>query len=234
MIFCITICFINIILSNLFYEVKITNETLKEESKSKLKFTKIIFLLIALYGLFYASISIGQTNSKLFMQYDMSNFLHTEQISIYLSIILAVSRLSRTVSNLLFIKIYKKLRNDILKLLQTTLLSAFSLMLIGHFVGNGIFGIIIMALGFFLFLAIRDPFGNSIRKICFDNTEHQNHDKIVVYLSLSRKIGEVFFSGLVAMILTKFSYVYVMTFMLIVAVMYVFIINKINKLLKVK
>lgn len=232
MIFCMTVCFINIILSNFFYEVKTNNEILKE--KSKFKFSKILFLLTALYGLFYASIAIGQTNSKLFMQYDMSNFLNTDSIAIYLSIILALSRLSRTVSNLVFMKVYKKLKNDIVKLLQATLLSAFALMLIGHFVGKGMLGIIIMALGFFLFLAIRDPFDNSIRKICFDNSEQQNHDKIIVYLSLSRKIGEVFFSGIIAMILTKFSYVYVMIFMLIVAVMYIFIINSINKLLKVK
>ena len=232
MIFCMTVCFINIILSNFFYEVKTNNEILNE--KSKFKFSKILFLLTALYGLFYASISIGQTNSKLFMQYDMSRFLNTESIAIYLSIILALSRLSRTLSNLVFMKVYKKLKNNIVKLLEATLLSAFTLMLIGHFVGNGMLGIIIMALGFFLFLAIRDPFDNSIRKICFDNSEQQNHDKIIVYLSLSRKIGEVFFSGIIAMILTKFSYVYVVIFMLIVAFMYIFIINNINKLLKEK
>ena len=118
----------------------------QNSSIDKFKFSKILFLLTALYGLFYASISIGQTNSKLFMQYDMSNFLNKERIAIYLSIILALSRLSRTVSNLVFMKVYKKLKNNIVKLLQATLLSAFTLMLIGHFVGNGMLGIIIMVL----------------------------------------------------------------------------------------
>ena len=232
MIFCMTVCFINIILSNFFYETKTSDEIL--EDKSKIKFSKTVILLIVLYGLFYASIAIGQTNSKLFMQYDMSSFLHTEQIAIYLSIILTLSRLSRIISNLLFIKVYNKLKNNIMKLLELILLTAFALMLIGHFVGNGIIGIIIMSLGFYLFLGIRDPFGNYVIKICFDNSKQQVHDKVIVCLSLSRKIGELFFSGVIAIILTKFSYVYVMVFMLIVAFLYTFIIKKINKLLKVK
>lgn len=232
MIFCMGVCFINIILSNFFYEANTYSEPIKDNSK--IKFSKIIILLIVLYGLFYASISIGQTNSKLFMQYDMSSFLNTEQIAIYLSIIITLSRLSRTVSNLLFMKVYNKLKNNIINLLEAVLLIAFTLMLIGHYIGNGIIGIIIMSLGFYLFLAIRDPFGNCVRKMCFDNSEQQDHDKVIVYLSLSRKIGELFFSGVIALILTKFSYVYVMTFMLIVAFMYIFIINKITKLLKTK
>ena len=82
MIFCLTICFINIIVSNFFYEAKIKEQYSNE--KSSFRFSKLLFLIIALYGLFYASVSVGQTNSKLFMQYDMSNFLSTDKIAIYL------------------------------------------------------------------------------------------------------------------------------------------------------
>lgn len=231
MLFCLTICFINIIVSNFFYEVKIKNETINENSN--FKFSKLLFLIIVLYGLFYASVSVGQTNSKLFIQYDMSKFLNTERVAIYFSIVISISRVARTVADMLFIRIYNKMKDNIIILLETGLLATFVLMLTGHFIGNGMRGIIIMALGFFIFLAIRDPFDNYMRKICFDNCEVQNHDRAIVYLSLSRKIGEVLFSGIIAMILTRFNYVYAMTFMLIMSFMYIFFITKIRRLLKI-
>ena len=126
------------------------------------------------------------------------------------------------------------MKNNIIILLEVALLSTFILMLAGHFIGNGMIGIIIMSFGFFTFLSIRDPFDNYMRKICFENCEVQNHDRAIVYLSLSRKIGEVLFSGIIAMILTRFNYVYVMIFMLVIALLYIFIISKIRNLLKVK
>ena len=232
MIFCLIICFINIIVSNFFYEAKIEGQYTNE--KSSFRFSKLLFLIIALYGLFYASVSVGQTNSKLFMQYDMSNFLSVDKIAIYLSIFISLSRVVRTVSDMLFLKVYNKMKNNIIILLEVALLTTFILMLVGHFIGNGMLGIIIMSFGFFTFLAIRDPFDNYMRKICFDNCEVQNHDRAIVYLSLSRKIGEVLFSGIIAMILTRFNYVYVMIFMLMIAFLYIFIISKIRNLLKVK
>lgn len=232
MIFCLIICFINIIVSNFFYEAKIEGQYTNE--KSSFRFSKLLFLIIALYGLFYASVSVGQTNSKLFMQYDMSNFLSVDKIAIYLSIFISLSRVVRTVSDMLFLKVYNKMKNNIIILLEVALLTTFILMLVGHFTGNGMLGIIIMSFGFFTFLAIRDPFDNYMRKICFDNCEVQNHDRAIVYLSLSRKIGEVLFSGIIAMILTRFNYVYVMIFMLMIAFLYIFIISKIRNLLKVK
>lgn len=232
MIFCLIICFINIIVSNFFYEAKIEGQYTNE--KSSFRFSKLLFLIIALYGLFYASVSVGQTNSKLFMQYDMSNFLSVDKIAIYLSIFISLSRVVRTVSDMLFLKVYNKMKNNIIILLEVALLTTFILMLVGHFIGNGMFGIIIMSFGFFTFLAIRDPFDNYMRKICFDNCEVQNHDRAIVYLSLSRKIGEVLFSGIIAMILSRFNYVYVMIFMLMIAFLYIFIISKIRNLLKVK
>lgn len=232
MIFCLIICFINIIVSNFFYEAKIEGQYTNE--KSSFRFSKLLFLIIALYGLFYASVSVGQTNSKLFMQYDMSNFLSVDKIAIYLSIFISLSRVVRTVSDMLFLKVYNKMKNNIIILLEVALLTTFILMLVGHFIGNGMLGIIIMSFGFFTFLAIRDPFDNYMRKICFDNCEVQNHDRAIVYLSLSRKIGEVLFSGIIAMILSRFNYVYVMIFMLMIAFLYIFIISKIRNLLKVK
>lgn len=232
MIFCLIICFINIIVSNFFYEAKIEGQYTNE--KSSFRFSKLLFLIIALYGLFYASVSVGQTNSKLFMQYDMSNFLSVDKIAIYLSIFISLSRVVRTVSDMLFLKVYNKMKNNIIILLEVALLTTFILMLVGHFIGNGMLGIIIMSFGFFTFLAIRDPFDNYMRKICFDNCEVQNHDRAIVYLSLSRKIGEVLFSGIIAMIITRFNYVYVMIFMLMIAFLYIFIISKIRNLLKVK
>lgn len=232
MILCIGVCFINIIICNFFYEVKSEENT--EKKTQNFKFSKILILIILLFGLFYSAISIGQTNSKLFMQSDMNKFLETEQIAIYLSIFITISRIARMAANILFMKVYKKIKNSMLELLEIGLVCAFVLLLLGHFIGNGMIGIIVMALGFFMFLAIRDPFNTFMRKICFDNCKQENHDKAIIYLTLSRKIGDVIFSGIVAMILTKFDYVFVMTFMLVITFMYMFLIRKINKLISTK
>ena len=85
-----------------------------------------------------------------------------------------------------------------------------------------------------MFLAVRDPFDNYMRKLCFENCEEENHDKVIVYLSLSRKIGEILFSGVISMILLKWSYACAISFMLLVVILYLVIIYKISIANRVK
>ena len=73
-------------------------------------------------------------------------------------------------------------------------------------------GIWIMAIGFFIFLFIRDPFDNYMRKLLFEHSSELIHDKIINYLNLSRKILSLIYSLIVAVILIKLNYVYVIVF----------------------
>ena len=92
MILCISFCVLSVILSNFLYEYK-NNENDELKEKQKLSITKLIFLILLLYASLYATIDLGQSNSKLFIQYKLSSFLEISKVSIYLSIIIAISRM---------------------------------------------------------------------------------------------------------------------------------------------
>ena len=233
MAICMIICFINILLTFLFYEAPIDYE--KEETKNqKHNFSKLVLLMFALYGLFYAMIALGQKNSKLFIQQDLQEFLSLDKVAIYMSVIIFISRLSRLTSNLVFLKVYNKLKNKTLLLLEILLTTSFALLLIGNFVGRNMIGIIIMAIGFFTFLLIRDPFDTYMRKTLFANSESKNHDKIINYITLSRKVFSLIYGIIVSTMLLKLNYVYVMTLLLVLSGLFIGLVVKIYRLLEKK
>ena len=104
MIICILFCINNFILSFFIYEVK--KEEVKQISNEKFNFTKTILFILLLYAFLYTAIEIGQVNTKLFLQYNMSEFLEPSKVVISLSIILSISRIVRTISDFFFDKIY--------------------------------------------------------------------------------------------------------------------------------
>ena len=235
MAICLVICFINIILTIFIYEVPVDNlEESKEYKLDSKFFTKMVILMILLYGLFYAMIDCGQKNSKLFIQFDLQNLFQLDKVAIYMGVFIFISRVARLSSNLLFLKTYDKLndklKNKMLFLLEGGLALAFLLLLIGHFVGK-IYGVYIMSLGFFLFLTVRDPFDNLMRKTLFENSREDVHDKIVNYINVCRKIFTLIYSTIIAFMLVKLSYVYVMSLLLLTTLFFLIIVIKIYNLI---
>lgn len=226
MIICIIVCFLNFILSHLIYEVDVNPQEVSIK-KEKFKLNKILFLIILLYGSFYAAISMGQENSKLFMQNNMEQFLSLDRVVIYLSYFIIISRIIRLISNSVFLKVYDKLKDKIIYLIGFSLIFAFVLLLLGNIIGKGMIGIIIMGIGFMIFLAIRDPFENYMRTILLENCAEKFHDISIVYIALSRKIGNLILSGAISVILLTKSYEYVMIFLMILSIIYIGLIRKI-------
>ena len=226
MIICMTICFINILLTYFIYEVPIIKEEEKKDNK-KISLNKSIIYMILLYGLFYALIATGQKNSKLFIQINMQDFLSLNKVAIYMSIFIFISRITRLTSNLVFIKVYNQLKNKTIYLLELLLISAFTLLLTGNFIGRNMIGIWTMAIGFFLFLLIRDPFDTYLRKLLFDNSKEEIHDKIVNYITLSRKIFSLLYIMIISIMLVNLNYVYVMSLLLVIAISLIILIKKI-------
>lgn len=226
MIICIVVCFFNFVLSHLIYEVDTRIQDTNVE-REKFKFNKVLFLIILLYGSFYATIAMGQENSKLFMQNNMEQFLSLDKVAIYLSYFIIVSRIIRLISDSVFLKVYNRFKDRIIYIMGFGLICAFTLLLLGNLIGKGMIGIIIMTVGFILFLAIRDPFDNYMRTITFENCNEKFHDISIVYLSLSRKIGELFISGAISVILLTKSYEYVMIFLAILSIIYIGLMKKI-------
>ena len=91
-----------------------------------------------------------------------------------------------------------------------------------------------MALGFFMFLFIRDLFDNFMRKMLFENSSEKVHDKIVNYINLTRKIFTLIYSTIVASMLIKLNYVYVMSLLLILSISFIVIIYKVYRLVREK
>ena len=146
-----------------------------------------------------------------------------------MSIFIFISRIARLTSNLIFMKIYNKVKNNMLFILETFLMLSFCFLLIGNFINNMI-GVWIMAIGFFIYLLIRDPFDNYMKKTLFEHSSELVHDKIINYLNLARKVCSLIYSSMVALILLKLNYVYVMSLLLIISIMFMLLIIKINNL----
>lgn len=231
MILCIIFCINNVILSNFIYEVK-DNQQNKIEIK-KFKFTKIIILILIIFALLYAVIDMGQNNTILFMQYNMSDFLTQNKVAIYITIIIAISRFIRVVANYLFTRV-KKINDKLLYEIGLFVVLSYLLILLGNFIGHGMIGVSIIALGFFIFLAVRDPFENYMRNLMLDNCDTVYHEKAIIYLSLFREIGKFAISTLITLLLLKLEMPYIMLFLLIMAVLNIFIIRKIYNLVNSK
>ena len=226
----LTICFINILLTYFIYEVPTSEEN--EITSETNKFKNNVILLILLYGLFYSMIACGQKNSKLFIQLNMQEFLSLDKVAIYMGIFIFISRICRLVSNIGFVKIYNKLKNKTLFLLELLLCLSFSLLLVGNYIGYNMSGVCVMAIGFFIYLLIRDPFDTYVRKTLFSLTKEKEHDKVINYITLSRKIFSLIYGLFVSALLIKMNYVIVMSVLLALSISFIIIITKINKSLK--
>lgn len=162
-IFC---AFINVILMNF---LTCDNDE-KEAPTYKVKINKIIIFVLIFYGLIYSSIEIAQTNTKLIMQFNMEEFLNNNKTVLYFSFILFLSRVFRVIGNLLFLKIFKILKNKMSIILNVSLLISLSLILFGDLYRHGFVGIILVALGFVILLLLRDPTQNYSKTLLLNSS----------------------------------------------------------------
>ncbi|HIT38080.1 MAG TPA: hypothetical protein IAB59_06365 [Candidatus Onthousia faecipullorum] len=234
MIGCLIFCVINLFLVNFLYEVKTPNEKVIKKDIRKVKITHLVFLLLLLFAVCYSIIDLGQSNSKLFIQYKLNSFLSLENVSIILTIIISVSKIVRVLANYFFLTIYEKYKSKVLSIIGYSLLISFTLILIGNFLPFKMFGIILMSIGFCVFLAIRDPFDNYIKELLLDNTNPSDHEVMMNKLNFTRKIGKLIISSLITLILLKDNLTYVMVFLLGLSCFSLVMVYEIYKILKKK
>jgi len=164
----------------------------------------ILVMIILSNALFYSIIKMGQNNSKLFMQYDFQEILSIEMVTYYLSIIVFISRIVRLGGNILFGKLFIKIKDNISKILTILLALAFSLLIIGHFIEfNFILKVIVMSLGFFLILAIRDSFQVYIEDVALKVSKKYEHQEIMIKIEVCRKLVTLIMSIIFTLILIK-------------------------------
>ena len=164
-----------------------------------------IIIAVLMGAAVFSAISNLQKNSKLFIQQNMYSYLTTAKISVYFSIIITVSRISRLVTNHWFLRSFRKKGYTLIYWLSGALISAIVLLLIGNILPNGI-STVIMSCGFWIILSIRDPMDNIFRKFLFDISLSEDRKQNMSLMGIFRKVFSLIFSLSVSRLLIMYDY----------------------------
>ncbi len=230
MIICIIICINNFIMAHFICEADVKQETKK--SNKKIKLTKIIITSIIVYGLLYGTIAICQTNDKLFMQYQFQKYLSLENVALMLSFIVFLSRISRLLANIFFVKIYAKLKDRTIYLINITLIISVFLFILGSLIPLPVLSSILMTIGFILLLALRDPTENILSNILLQNTTKEDKEQVTLYFQFARRLIVFIISSIATLILTKYELIHLYYLIFTFTIIYLFVTAKLLNLLK--
>lgn len=213
--------------SFLYYEAKGNDELEINKGKKKLKMTPLIFYILLSNAIFYSIIKMGQNNSKLFMQYDFQKFLSIEMVTYYITTIVFLSRIVRLVGNVIFGKLYIKIKDKMSVILTICLALSFLLLITGHFVdSNFVCKVIIMSFGFFLILAIRDSFQTYIEDVALTISNKEEQQEIIIKIEVYRRLGTLILSTIFTLILLKYELIVIEIILLILSIIEIYINKK--------
>ncbi len=235
MYLCIMFCVITFIMSFYLKDISANDKQNKEEKalKQKIKISKIIFTVLFFYGIFQALIDIGQGNSKLLIQYELTNIYDVTLTATYLSVIITISRIARIVGNITFGKLYTKCKDKISMILCTMIILSFTLLTIGYFFNyNVLIKFVLMAIGFCIILAIRDSFRLYIYDLALKISTQKERQAVTIYLEFARRVGSTIVSLIATAILTKVTLIYVIICLLMLAVIELVLSIRIYKMIK--
>lgn len=233
----LVIYFIMFIISFKFYEVQEkednNSEEIKKDKDKKIELTSTIFFVVLSNAIFFSIIKMGQNNSKLFMQYDFQKVLSIEMVTYYITIIVFISRIARILGNMIFGKLYLKIKDKMSMVLTFLECMSFALLILGHFIEfNFILKVIIMSSGFFLILAIRDSFQVYIEDTALKITKKDEQQKIMIDIEVYRKLGQLLLSGAFTLILIKYELIVIEFILLILSIIEITVNKKMCKNLK--
>ncbi len=164
-------------------------------------------------------INIGQSNSKLFIQYGLTESFGIESAATILSLIIVCSRITRVLGNFCFNKVYFKIKDNIFLLLSIMEVIAFACICIGNLiVFSNVIKFVVMTIGFCIILGIRDQFKIYIQDVILKNSRQVEQQKIFSYMEFFRSVIATVFSFCVSIALTKVNLVYVIYGLLVLAI----------------
>lgn len=127
-------------------------------------------------------------------------------VTYLITVIVFISRIVRIIGNIIFDKLYLKIKDKMSMVLTILEFMAFALLIIGHFIGfNFILKVIVMSAGFFLILAIRDSFSIYIEDTALKITKQDEQQKIMINIETYRKLGQLLLSVVFTLILMKYE-----------------------------
>lgn len=230
-LFCI-ICFVlsfNIADYSEFNKIKKTSSV---SQKAKINLSGFLIIVIVSYGLFVPIANSGQSNGKLFIQQELLLNFDVEKTSLILGAILCISRIVRVFSNILFNKIYKKLRDKVCGLLAIMLLFSILFMVLGFYIKNNlILKFLIMSIGYIIILFIRDPFVAYMQNLVLSNSNNENQQFLLTKMNLARMIMRAIMSLAFSMVLVKCPLITVISILLILAILETFVSIRIYRMI---
>ncbi len=234
MYLCIVICLIATVMYFYMKDVSSSNVTKRVKRNNKINLPSIIWSILISYCIFYGIISASQTNSKLLIQYELSDVYDISKVSIYLSIIVAFSRVARLASNIIFHKVYSKIKDKSIIILSSMLFSAFIFIILGYFIDIEVIKFVMMSIGFCIILGVRDPFRLYIQDTILKLASKEDSQAAMSYMQFARKIGTTICSLVISAVLLKWSMIYVMFGIGALALIEIFVNIKLYKILSCK
>ena len=193
---CLSYSIIGLILS-LIYDDNTAKQTEKPaEIKLFSLFKNRIMLLLMLINIFgVGTYAFLQSQSTLLIQYVFEEAeIDLAKISIMVSMIVLGSRIVRILSNLIFNKIYNKVNKKpyiliaiSFVILSSNLLLAFGGILTSHY----IIKIVLITIGFYLILFIRDMMMTTQNKIITANFSGQGEKQVFILTDFFSKLGKI-------------------------------------------
>lgn len=208
MILGIITCVVCLVLSFFIFDVdeKIGIEECAKEEKFFLmpKPMNIFIILLLFYGIAYSLVVISQQNSKLLMQSLLLDKFSVAKTTMLLGIVLFLSRLLRVIINYFYPKIYKQLKNKVGILISLSLLFALVLIVLAYYINFSFyFKLLLMVIAFSFFPALRDPINIFIQNMILEKFSKDYQKDSMVFLSLSKYIGQFITSAIASIILLK-------------------------------
>ena len=207
----------------------------KVEKKSHKKVWSILLILLPLlYGLETGIVDIGQNQAKLFIQYELENGISQGIMATIFSVLVAFSNIPSIFSNIVFPSIYNKLKDKSGYLLEGILVSAFTLLLLGHLLPIPFtLKVVFMILGLLLIIMIRSPFRIYLQDVSLKNCPPEFEQDMMTYLTLSRNLAGAGLSAIATIILIYHTLSYVIFVLLFVSIAQLFILYKVNSMIKI-
>lgn len=238
---CILFCMITFGLSFTFYEVKDKADNLETKNKpqeckekkgsKKNKLSKILFLALISNALFINIVFVGQQDSKLFIQYQLTDWYGITTTATLLTLIVASSRLSRIVLNMLFNRFYQRFSNQVPIVLSGMLVAGFLAIILGAVLpASNIIKVLLMTLGFDLIIPMRDTFIIYIEDVVLSNSKKEQQQELFTNMEVAVKVGKVAMNLAISLLLLKVELYYVMWMFVLAGIAEVFLSRKIVKL----
>ena len=179
----------------------------------KIPIKTILLCLFLSYAILYGSVNLFQNNAKLIIQETLLPKITPEEIAMFISFIVFISRLVRVFTMAMFKKCYQYIGKNMLLFLSIFALLAPTCILLGFYLPiHWQLKVLLMCFGFFLVLGVREPFNILIQDLALEQSTIEEEKRVMFNLALARKISGTIVGMLISLLL--FGFPLIVVFML--------------------